>query len=338
MESFRFAYPFVLILFFLPPAVYFVSRLHQWRPRNSTFRYPDIRLMDNLPVGWRVRLRWLPDGLRWLAWIFLVISLARPQVGNATEFIRGQGVDIVMAVDISNSMGAVDFEPQNRLEASKAVIADFISGREFDRIGLVVFAREAFHQVPLTLDYDVLIGLLEQVRLVNDIVDSDGIPLLLDGTAIGLGVASSANMLRGGESDSRVIILLTDGANNSALDPLQASEAAQAFGIRIYSIGVGREGLVDIPDRNGGVVTIESDLNESMLQEMSQITGGQYFRAQDLDDLQAIYDEIDGLEPSNVELQVITRWQDRVFVFLMGGLALLLVERVLRQVIFGELL
>lgn len=334
MSEFRFAYPFVLILLLLPLLIWFAPRFSQFIPEAVSLRYSDIRLMSNTPISWRIRLRRLPDILRLLAWCFLIVILARPQTGNAREIIRGQGVDIVLAVDISNSMAALDFEPLNRLESAKMVITEFIGGREFDRIGLIVFARDAFHHVPLTLDYDVLVQQLNRIELVGDITDSLGNPLLLDGTAVGLGIASSANMLRSSGSPSQIIILLTDGDNNAGLDPIEAAEIANTLGMRIYTVGIGREGEVPYPDGAGSVTLIESFLDENLLQDVAQIADGQYYRAQDLDDLQVIYNQIDTLERSDVEIQVIVRWRDQVMGLMIIAFSLLLLERLLRHTIF----
>lgn len=326
MSEFRFAYPLFLLLLALPVA-YVVWRLRQRRKTTAALQYSDTRLMRNLPVGWQVRLRLIPDALRIVVWILLVIVLARPQAGNARQVLQGQGVDIVLALDISNTMNALDFAPQNRLEAAKSVIADFIAGRDFDRIGLVVFARNAYHQAPLTLDYDVLLSLLDEVQLARAI----GVP---DGTAVGLGIASSANMLRSSDAASRVIILLTDGDNNAALDPLEAARAAEALGIRVYTIGMGLPGLVDVPGDDGEIITVESEFNPAFLREIAAIGSGRYFQAADLADLQQIYDQIDALERSYVELRVIVRWEDRVGGLLAVVIVVLLVERLLRRTVF----
>lgn len=329
--EFRFAYPLFLVLLLLPVAVVVVPALRQRWPVGNTLQYSDNRLFRGLIVSWRVRLRYLPDVLRVLAWALLVVALARPQTGQAREILRGQGLDIVLAVDISTSMAALDFEPQNRLEAAKGVIGDFITGREFDRIGLVVFARNAFHQSPLTLDYNVLLRLLDDVRLASELRQAEG--RRLDGTAIGLGIASSANMLRSSDAPSKVIILLTDGDNNAGLDPLQAAEAANLLGIRVYTIGMGRPGLVNIPNREGEIVTIESDLNEDALQEIAQLADGLYFRAENTAGLQQIYDQIDTLERTDVERIVFVNWQDQAFGLLAVVFVLIVTEKVLRQTI-----
>lgn len=336
MSTFRFAHPYALLLFLVPFIMLVLPVLRKrFLSKAATLTYSDLRLMRGLPATWRVRLRYLPDILRAVAWVILVIALARPQAGNARDVIQGQGIDIVLAVDISNSMAALDFEPQNRLEAAKSVISDFVHSRAFDRVGLVVFARNAYHQVPLTLDYNAFSVLLDDVQLVEDIVDANGVSLLLDGTAIGLGIASAANMLRESETATKVIILLTDGDNNAALDPLQAATAAHTLGIRIYTIGVGREGEVRIPDRSTGeIVTVQSDLDEHTLQEIATIANGRYFRAEDLNDLQAIYDQIDILERTEIERIVVVRWRDQAFGLLLVGLVLLTLERILRLTIF----
>lgn len=338
-SAFRFAHPWALPLLLIG-ALFLVW----WylRQRNKTgsiwlppaMRYSDVRLVTTLPEGWRVRLRWLPDILAVLAWAFLVIALARPQNGQVREVLRGQGIDIVLALDISGSMAALDFEPDNRLAAARTVIGEFIQGREFDRIGLVVFARNAFHQSPLTLDYTVLTDLLGKVRLVTDIKDAEGNALLLDGTAIGLGIASAATMLRDSAAPSKVIIALTDGDNNAALDPITAAQAASALGIRVYSIGMGKTGLVPVPDQSGEIVMVESDLNEAALLEIAESADGLYFRAEDTEGLRQIYDEIDRLERSRVERQVFVPWRDQAVGWMAAAFVLLLVERLLRRTVF----
>lgn len=319
---FRFAYPLALLLLLLPVILLLALRSKRWGIAIAALRYSDTRLVEGLSKSWRIRLRALPDALRLTAWALLVVALAQPQSGRGQVILRGEGVEIVLALDISGSMGAPDFDPQNRLEAAKTVISRFIAGREFDRIGLVVFAREAFQQAPPTLDYDVLLGLLDRLKLAPDLS-------LDDGTAIGMGLASAGNMLRASSAPSRVIVLLTDGANNAgAIDPITAAHAVQAFGIRVYTVGMGRA------DPQTGVA---SDLDEETLREIAQIGGGVYFRAVDLVDLQRIYDQINVLERSEVERQILVRWQEQGFGLLLGGLILLCAERLLRQTVFQTL-
>jgi Ca-activated chloride channel family protein len=262
-----------------------------------------------------------------VGWTVLVLALARPQSGRQQEVIRGQGLDIVLALDISSSMNALDFEPQNRLEAAKNVIADFIRGREFDRVGLVVFAEDAYHHVPPTLDYDLLVDMLSEVKLSTEYG-------LQSATAIGTGIASAANMLRSSDSPSKVIILLTDGVNNAeGVSPIEAAKAAAALDMRVYTIGMGRLGLVQQPSGNGGFQLVESELDEATLQAIAEISDGLYFRAENYAGLQQTYDQIDALERSDIERQIFVRWQERAFPFILVAMAALVLERVLRYTV-----
>jgi Ca-activated chloride channel family protein len=316
---FRFAHPvaFVILLLAVVVVVYMVRR--GWRLDQPVMRYSDVRLVNGIAPGWRVRFRRMPDIMRLIAWVLLVVALARPQSGRGQEVIRGQGLDIVLTLDISGSMESLDFAPQTRLDAAKAVISNFISGREFDRIGLVVFAREAFHQAPPTLDYNVLQRLLAEVRLASELD-------LEDGTAIGQGIASSANMMRTSTALSKVIILLTDGANNAgSVDPMTAAQAVASLGIRVYTIGMGR---ADFAAAQG------DEIDEATLQEIATTTDGRYFRAEDLESLQQIYDQINSLERSEVERQVFVQWQEQAGFLMIGALILLLTERILRHTVF----
>ena len=312
----RFAHPYAFLL--LIPTLLLLLRWQRGRGRAAppVMRYSDTRLLGGLPMGLRVRLRRLPDVLRLLAWVLLLVALARPQAGTSREIIRGQGIDMVMTLDISNSMGIPDFDP-SRLEAAKSVISDFIRGREFDRIGLVVFGEQAFYQAPPTLDYDVLLAALDEVQLASALG-------LGERTAIGLGLASSANMLRQSDAPSKVIVLLTDGENNTgSVDPILAAEAAQAFGIRIYTIGIGTTGR-NLPDT----------LDEDLLRQIASIGNGAYYNALDALDLQDIYDEIDQLERIDLDRVALVRWQDQAGGFLLAALLLLLLGRILRHTIF----
>ena len=226
----RFASPWLLLFLAIPVLLALLPRLAPKRLRPATLQYSDLRLTTHLSTSFRQWGRFILPFLRLIALILLIIALARPQSGNAREIITGEGVDIAIVLDISGSMAALDFEP-NRLGAARRVIHDFIDNRQYDRIGLVIFATEAFSQVPPTLDYEVLKRILDETEVSWDIgLDS--------GTAIGLGLANGANMLRDSETKSRVIILLTDGANNSGqIDPLTAAEIAKALDIRVYTIG-----------------------------------------------------------------------------------------------------
>ncbi len=332
--TFQFATPWVLTLLFIIPLLAYVVQRRQARHQTAGLRYANVGLLCHQHT-WRTTLRPLLTVGRLLAVALLVIGLARPQLAQAKEIVHGEGVDIVITQDISGSMASLDFQPQNRLEAAKAVVNDFISRRTYDRIGLVVFAHEAFNQSPMTTDHAVLDRLLKQVQLAPDLK-------LEDGTAIGLGLANAANMLKDSKAKSRVIILLTDGANNAGeIAPETAAEAAKALGIKVYTIGMGRPGQVPVPVDSpfGGkeIVYQESDLDEGLLQKIAQTTGGQYFRATDTADLQRIYDHIDQLEKSQIE---ITHYSDQIELMLWAlvpALALVLGEQVMSQTVFRRI-
>jgi Ca-activated chloride channel family protein len=232
-------------------------------------------------------------------------------------------------------MASLDFEPENRLEAAKGVIAEFVEQRPYDKIGLVIFSFEAFNQSPLTLDHQMLDRSLNQVQLAADL----GIE---DGTAIGMGLANAANMLANSENDSRVIILLTDGVNNAGqIDPLTAAEAAKALGIKVYTVGAAKLGMVPVPVQGllGGtqIIQQESMLDEATLQQVADITGGLYFRAEDTEGLKEIYDEINSLEKSQVEVQVFNQYRELAGWLIVPAAAFFLAELFLRKSIFRKI-
>jgi len=323
----RFASPWLLLLLVVPVLLAWLSRLARQRTRPATLQFSDVRLTTYLSPSWRQRGRFILPVLRLLALALLIIALARPQSGNAREVILGEGVDISIVLDISGSMAALDFEP-NRLGAAKQVIRDFIRERQYDRIGLVIFATEAFSQVPPTLDYNVLERVLDETQVSWDIgLDS--------GTAIGLGLANGANMLRDSEADSRVIVLLTDGANNSGqIDPLTAAEIAKALDIRVYTIGAARPGPAALPFPDGRIEYRDSEIDEETLQQIADITGGLYFRAEDTRGLQEIYDTINQLERSKVEVRTYTRYRELAVWFILPAAFLLVLEILLRRTLF----
>jgi Ca-activated chloride channel homolog len=316
---FRFAFPVAFLLIIVLVAWgWFLFK----RPASSGFTYSDTRLVETLPVSWRVRLRRLPDVLQFIALVSLIIALARPQSGQGVEVLRGQGIDIVLVVDISTSMRTMDFGLNNRLQAAKDVIQTFIAEREFDPIGLVVFAQDAYQLVPLTLDYALLSRQVGSIQLIDELA----VPQT-DGTALGLGIASAATMLRDRESASQVIILLTDGNNNFGIDPLTIADAAAALSIRVYTIGMGRPATDETESQQG-------QLDEATLTNIAQRTDGAYFRATDTETLQNVYEQIDRLERSDVERTIVVRWQDQAIFWLITGLLLVIAEQVLRQTIF----
>jgi len=276
-------------------------------------------------AGRRAHLaRWLP-ALRLLALAILVVALAGPRLGRARVVSHSEGVDIVLAIDISGSMRALDFPPGDRLEAAKEVARRFIAGRRGDRIGLVVFASSAYTQCPLTSDQGVLLELLDGIR-IGDIAD---------GTAIGMAVGTALNRLKAVPGESRVIILLTDGMNNTgALDPLTAAELARSLGVRIYTIGAGTRGMApypfDDPVFGRRIRQVEVDLDEETLRRIADVTGGLYFRATDAESLARIYERIDELEKRTVESSEYVEFRDVGAGFLWPALLLLLAELGLR--------
>ena len=268
-----------------------------------------------------LRLRAMPfvTTLRILALALVIIAAARPQTTNAREVIRGEGVDIVIAIDISGSMGQTDFQP-HRLGAAREIVADFIRDRRYDRIGLVAFSREAFIQSPPTPDHDLLLRLLSDIHLADEL----GIE---DGTALGSGMATAANMLKDSTAKSRVVTLITDGVNNAGnLDPVTAATAAGAFGIRVYTIGVGSEDE-----------SVESPLDEDTLRQVAAITNAKFYRATDIEGLRDIYADIGALEKSEVETLEFIRHRELAGWLIAPALALLILELMLSNTIFRKM-
>ncbi len=266
--------------------------------------------------------------LRACAFIFLVTALARPQAILKEEDITAEGIDIALVMDISSSMLARDFEP-DRLEASKQVAIDFVEKRQYDRMSLAVFAGEAFTQSPLTTDHGVITHFLDNLRC----------GILEDGTAMGMGLATAVSHLKDSESKTKVIVLLTDGVNNSGyIQPITAAEMAREFGMRVYTIGVGSTGQAYAPiGRRGdgkysfGYVNVEID--EALLRKVSEMTDGKYYRATNMERLQNIYDEIDQLEKTKIEVTTIKRSQEVFHKWVMLALLFLLIEIGLRYTI-----
>lgn len=275
----------------------------------------------------KLRIRRLPLVIRMLVIAFVILALARPQSNISRQDISVEGIDIVMATDISGSMLAEDFKP-NRLEASKDVATEFISGRPNDRIGLVVFSGESFTQCPLTTDHAVLINLYNDIK--SGMID--------DGTALGDGLATAVSRLKESKTASKVIILLTDGVNNmGALDPLSAAEIAQLYGIRIYTIGVGTIGMAPYPfETPFGIQyqNVEVKIDEPLLKEISEMTNGKYFRATNKRNLANIYQEIDKLEKSKIDVTEFKRKKEEFFPLVILALIFLCAEIILRQTYF----
>ena len=330
--NFQFASPWLLSLLMIGPAILWWQYRDSGRQRPAGLRFASVRAAHVSVRSWRMAFRPLLAWMRLLALSLLVLGLARPQSVQAREVIQGEGVDIALALDISGSMASLDFQPQNRMEAAKSVISDFVAERTYDQIGLVVFASTAFNQSPLTVDHNVLERMLDQTKLATEL----GID---DGTAIGMGLANAANMVKDSDAESKVVILLTDGVNNAGqIDPLTAADAAASLGIKVYTIGMGKSGQVPVPatDMFGReqIVMQQSVLDEATLQTIAEETGGRYYRAEDTQGLRAIYDEINSLEKSQIDIQTYASYRELAGLALASGLLLLLGELFLRQTLF----
>lgn len=318
----NFAHPEVLLLLLAVPLW-----LWWWWHREATQRTITFSRAGLLAKGPKPRIAWV----RWLPWLRalaltgLIVAVAQPRSGARAERVSSDGIDIALTVDISSSMLAEDFQPQNRMEVAKEKVKRFVMGRTSDRVGLVAFSGEALTQVPLTTDYPVVLAAIDNLQVGQ----------LEDGTAIGTAIATAANRLRNSPGRSRVMVLLTDGENNrGAIDPRTAAQAAGTFGIRIYTIGVGTEGMAAVPVGRGLFgLRYENrpvKIDEALLTEIANSTGGRYFRAKDAAALQSIYEQIDRLERSAVEARAYIRYTERFRWPLLIGLAALVFELILR--------
>jgi Ca-activated chloride channel homolog len=324
----QFQDPWLLWLLLLVPLLAWDAIRSEGR-RRASLRFPAADGLAKLGGGWTQRLRHLPLALRLAALSLLIVALARPQAGEGVEESDSLGLDIALVLDVSTSMKGMDFQPHHRLHVAKQVLENFVRGRRHDRISLVVFAGRSFTQCPPTLDHDVLVELLRKVDFGQ----------VVDGTAIGTGILNGTNRLRGTGSQGRVMILLTDGVNNMGeVAPVTAARAAAALGVRIYTIGVGKEGEhpIEVEDPMFGkrVVMARTEIDEPMLREIAAITGGKYFRAQNPRALEAIYSEIDGLEKVEIKVTRYTRYRELFMGFALAGLLLLLAELLLAHTRF----
>jgi len=318
-----------MFLFFLAIPLYIYLRFYRKRYRQPGLIFSNIGIFSGLKPTLKSRLKFIIPALHLLSIALLVVAAARPQSGAVSREINTEGIDIMLALDISSSMKAEDFEPDNRLHAAKQEIREFVSGRSTDRIGLVVFSRQSFTQCPLTIDYDVLLSYLDEVDF----------GMVEDGTAIGLAIANSVNRLKDSRAKSKIIILLTDGINNAGeIDPLTAARAAQALGIRIYTIGAGKPGParypIDDPVFGRRYIMQENQIDEEMLKQIADITGGKYFRARSTASLRQIYADISKMEKTKVEVKEFTMYSELFRYFLLPGLMLLLIEVMLTRTTF----
>ncbi len=322
-----FAYPLVLAGLIIVPIL---ALLYYFKLRKD--RHPELQMSTlqgistHSPRGWARMI--IPPVLRLAALSLLIIALARPQDLNKKENIKGEGIEIILAMDISNSMRGMDFDP-TRLEASKRLAAEFIDSRQFDRIGLVIFAGEAFTQCPQTTDYEMLKGFLGQVK--HNVVD--------EGTSIGMGLATAVNRIKEGEAESKIIILLTDGAHTHGyFTPEEATQMAKALDVRVYTIGVGRPGRIKVdngPNQFGQHTYsyMMSQFDEPLLREIAQTTNGKYYRAENESTLRAVYADINELEKSDIEITTIEKYKEAFHTFLLWGFGLLLLEFLLKYTI-----
>lgn len=316
----KFAEP-IYLLFLIPAVFLFILFLFNKIGKEAVLKFSSIQLVRKAGAK-RVALgRFFPAFVRLLIFILLILALARPQTGTGEEKTTEHVVDIMMALDISGSMATLDFHPDNRLVVAKQEARRFVEGRRHDRIGLVVFAAQSITVCPLTVDRSAMLTLLDRVQL----------GMVEDGTAIGLGLASAVNRLKGSEAKSKVVILLTDGINNAGeVDPLTAGDLAKTLGVRVYTVGVGRNGssLLPIQDPRFGtrLLKVETEIDEKTLTAIAKKTGGAYFRAQDEKGLREIFEQIDHLEKTEITVEQYTHYEEKFFWFLWPAFGLMLFE------------
>ncbi len=302
---------------------------------EPTMRMSDTFAFRYAPKSWKVRLMPLQMILRLIAFSMLVVALARPQTSNSWKNRQSEGIDIMLAMDVSTSMLAEDLKP-NRIEAAKMVASEFISGRPDDNIGLTIFAGESFTQCPMTTDHASLLNLLQNVR-----ADIAARGLISDGTAIGMGLANAVGRLKASKAKSKVVILLTDGSNNMGdISPMTAAEIAQSLGIRVYTIGVGTNKVAPYPmPVAGGVqyVNMPVEIDTKTLSEIAQTTHGDFYRATNNQELKKIYKEIDQLEKSKMNVKKFKKKYDAFQPFVVVAAIALLLEILLRITIFRRI-
>ena len=327
MANIEFAYP---AFFYALALIPLMLAWYLWMGRKATapMKLPGFENLDDRMSSSRVWLRHMLVLLRIAVVSLIIVVLARPQSSNQWEQVTTEGIDIVLCMDVSGSMRAMDFRP-NRLEASKNVGIEFVNARQDDRFGLVVFAGESFTQCPMTTDRAVVVNFLKEVDF----------GVIEDGTAIGMGLATAVNRIKESKAKSKVIILLTDGVNNRGdVGPVTAAELATGYGIRVYTIGVGSKGTAPIPvqDMFGRTVTRDMpvEIDEDVLQKIAETTGGTYFRATDNNKLREIYQEIDQLEKTRLDVKHFSKNKEEYFPFLLAAMLMLLLEVGLRYTIF----
>ena len=321
-----------LLLLVIPYLIWYLMYRKKSEP---TMRMSDTMVYRYAPRSWKVTLMPIQLLLRLAVFVLIVIILARPQTQNSWKNRTMEGIDIMLAMDVSTSMLAEDLKP-NRIEAAKKVAAEFIAGRPDDNIGLSIFAGEAFTQCPMTTDHSSLLSLLQNVR-----TDIAARGLIEDGTAIGMGLANAVSRLKESHAKSKVVILLTDGSNNRGdLSPMTAAEIAKSFGIRVYTIGVGTNKMAPYPVSVGGTVqymNIPVEIDTKTLSEIAAATDGDFYRATNNSELKKIYKEIDKLEKSKLTVKKFSKRYEAYQPYAMVAIALLFLEMLLRITIFRKL-
>ena len=329
MNKIVFANPGMLYLLILiiPAIIWYVKKSVKFSP---AIIFSNTRAIENTKTSYKKYLRHVVFGLQMLAFILIIIVLARPQSTNKWQNVTTEGIDIMITLDISGSMLAEDFKP-NRLEASKTVASEFITGRPDDRIGLIVFSGESFTQCPLTTDHAVLLNLFKGIQS----------GMIEDGTAIGLGLATAVNRLKESKSKSKVVILLTDGVNNQgSIAPITAAEIAKAFNIRVYTVGVGKMGKAPYPFQTPfgtQYQDVDVEIDEPMLTQIAKMTDAKYFRATNNQKLRDIYKEIDKLEKSRIAVTEFKKHHDEFFMFGFAALFLLIISLFIRLTILKSI-
>ncbi len=329
MSGITFAHPKLLYLLILIPA--FVAwYIFRQKDSRASLQMSSLMPFGSSPKTIRVYLRHLPFALRMVAMGFVIIVLARPQSFNVTQDIETEGIDIMLSLDISSSMLAQDFNP-DRLEAAKDIAIQFVSGRRSDRIGLVTFAGESFTMCPLTTDYKTIVNQINEITL----------GLIEDGTAIGVGLATAVARLKDSDAQSKVVILLTDGVNNKGeVTPITAAEIAKTYNIRVYTVGVGSHGTAPYPVQTPfgrRLQEMKVEIDENTLEEIAQLTGGEYFRATDGAGLKRVYEKIDELEKTKIEVVETTRQKEEFSLYAMLALAILGLEILLRSTVLRSI-
>ncbi|HXS57543.1 MAG TPA: VWA domain-containing protein [Hanamia sp.] len=326
-NNITFGQPWLLLLFLIIPFLIY-WKFTKGKKQVAAIKISSTKGLQNAR-SWKNTIQHFPFIFRLLALSCIIVALARPQTRFDETQTEGEGIDIILCIDVSGSMTSQDFQP-NRMEAAKKVAEDFVDNRPSDRIGVVIFAGESFTQCPLTTDHYVLKSQIAQIR--------NG--LLEDGTAIGSGLATSVDRLRNSKAKSKVIILLTDGINNGGLiDPNTAKEIAKTFHVKVYTIGVGSEGYAPTPVSTPMGIVMQNEkvsIDEKLLQNIARETGGKYFRATDNSSLEHIYNEIDKMEKSKVEITTFHHYTEKFYPFIFAAMGLLLIELILRYTVFKK--